>query len=331
MGKPKHMPGQSALDPGKMREQKFAGIQEDWQPAVKGYRPWEGLNIHNINGRPGSTWSFQAEGPPAFSLSILLEGRMQTAFDDGSTLDARAGTAIIMATGQYTTGWNVLDGQSDGAFRMISIHMPEETVTQFIGLNLGDLRNRIATVQGNQAHIDAFLGGMRASHSLQRIAGELLSVEASWPSPGISRDLYIRSKALETMACFLRENVAQPQAKLPVPADRALLLAARDLLEKEYGKEWTVQSLARHIGLNEKRLQSGFHALFGSSVHACLIGIRLDAAMILLQRGLNVTETAAQCGFASLSHFSRVFRKHTGISPKQCALGRRAEFAGDAR
>ena len=325
MGNAKRLSGPPSLDPGKLLEDKLSAIQEDWQHAVKGYQPCAGLSINNINGRPGSKWSFQAEGPPAFSLNILLEGRMQAAFDDGSVLDARAGTVIIMATGQYTTGWDVLDGQSDGAFRMVSIHMPEEAMANLTGLKLDCLRNRIASVKGAQSHIDAFLGGVPASSALQRVAGELLGFESAWPEPCISRELYLRAKALELLACFLRENVTQPQTWLPIPADRALLLEARALLEKSYGKAWTVQSLARLIGLNEKRLQSGFHALFGSSVHACLTRIRLDAAITLLQRGLNVTETAAQCGFGSLSHFSRVFRHYTGISPKQCALGRRPD------
>nr|WP_246261829.1 AraC family transcriptional regulator [Azoarcus taiwanensis] len=92
-------------------------------------------------------------------------------------------------------------------------------------------------------------------------------------------------------------------------------------MEKHYAQEWTVQSLARAVGLNEKRLQQGFRALYGCAVHACLTRIRLNAAIAMLKRGTSVTETAACCGFANLSHFSRMFRGHTGITPKQCALG----------
>ncbi|MGO2136673.1 MAG: helix-turn-helix domain-containing protein, partial [Marinobacter sp.] len=55
--------------------------------------------------------------------------------------------------------------------------------------------------------------------------------------------------------------------------------------------------------------------------HACLTRIGLNASVALLKRGTSVTETAACCGFANLSHFSRMFRSHTGISPKQRALG----------
>ncbi|WP_302553841.1 helix-turn-helix transcriptional regulator [Comamonas kerstersii] len=126
---------------------------------------------------------------------------------------------------------------------------------------------------------------------------------------------------MEAIACFIQENLEQAEMPLPVPGDRQRLIEARALLEQNYGQEWSLQSLARAVGLNEKRLQQGFQALYGCSVHACLTRIRLNAAVAMLKRGTSVTETAACCGFANLSHFSRLFRTHTGISPKQCALG----------
>ncbi|MDR1423796.1 MAG: helix-turn-helix domain-containing protein [Azoarcus sp.] len=71
--------------------------------------------------------------------------------------------------------------------------------------------------------------------------------------------------------------------------------------------------------------------MFGSSVHACLTRIRIDVAVSMLLRGVSVTETAAACGFASLSHFSRMFHSHTGISPKQYALGISPEYGRSPR
>lgn len=321
VGKAKRRPGQSALEPGKLQKEGLQDVQEDWQHMVSLYQPCDGLCINCISGRPGSQWAFHAEGPPALSVNILLEGRIQAAFDDGAVLDAKAGSAILMATGEYATGWNVLDGQSGGAFRMVSIHLPQTAMSNLTGLQMDDLRRRICTVAGEQTHIDAFLGVMSASSSLRRVASDLLGFECAYPGLCISHDLYLHAKALEIIARFLRENLVQQQVNLPVPADRTQLIEARVLLEKRFNQSWTVHSLSRVIGLNEKRLQSGFHALFGSSVHVCLTRIRLDAAVAMLQRGANVTETAACCGFASLSHFSRVFRNYTGITPKQCALG----------
>jgi len=313
--------GPSALEPSTLRADGLEGVHEGWKHAMNMHRPHEGLCINCINGRPGSEWSFRAEGPPAFSVNILLEGRMQAAFDDGAVLDAQANSTILMATGQHAAGWDVLDDKPEGAFRMVSIHVPQAAMASLTGLQMDDLRRRMYTTAGEQRHVDAFLGVIPASSSLRRVACDLIGFSCIDPGPRISRNLYLHAKALEAIACFLRENLTWHEMTLPVPADRPRLLEARALLEQTYGEDWSVLSLARAVDLNEKRLQSGFQALFGNSVHACLARIRIDAAATLLLRGVSVTETAATCGFSSLSHLSRMFRSHTGISPKQYALG----------
>lgn len=313
--------GQPALDPGTIEAQGLAGVQDDWRHAMHMYRPCEGLHINCIQGRPRREWAFEAEGPAAFSINILLEGRVQTAFDQGATLDAKAGSTILMASTQAAAGWDILDARADGAFRMLSIHIPQTALEGLIGLHMDDLRHRLCGGADGPPDTCALLNVTPASSNLQRVASDLLGYGCASPGPCLSRDLFLRGKAFEVIASFLRDSLAPQQTPLPVPADRARLLEARLLLEQGYDQDWSVQSLARAIGLNEKRLQSGFQALFGCTVHTCLTRIRLDAAIALLQYGTNVTETAASCGFASLSHFSRVFRTHTGISPKQCALG----------
>lgn len=319
-GKGEPRPDQT-FDPSKLQEDGIKGVPEDWQHAVHMYQPSEGLYISCISGRPGGKWSFRASGPAAFSVNILLEGRMQTAFDDGAVVDVSASSTILMASGESAAGWDVLDGQANGAFRLVSIHIPAEAMASLTGLHMDELRRRARTLSGDQPHIDAFLGVVPSSSTLQRVACDLLGFDCCYAGPCLSRDLYLRAKAMEAIACFVQENLEQTAMPLPVPADRKRLIEARTLLEKNYGQEWTVQSLARAVGLNEKRLQQGFKALYGCPVHACMTRIRLNAAIALLKRGASVTETAACCGFANLSHFSRMFRSHTGITPKQCALG----------
>jgi len=84
----KAVSGQPVLDPAKVQEDGhgWEGIPENWRHAVHTYQPCEGMFINCINGRTGSKWAFAAEGPPAFSVNILLEGRMQAALDDGAVL-----------------------------------------------------------------------------------------------------------------------------------------------------------------------------------------------------------------------------------------------------
>jgi len=296
-------------------------VPESWRHALQLHHPCAGLHLHGIHGQPGGTWQFKSAGAAAFGLTVVLEGRMETGFaHDSSGIVARSGSAIVMATDVSASGWNVLDSQGCGHFRMLSIHIPRAAVCHVTGLAWNDLQDALC-VQ-SQCHL---LASMPASASLRRSAGALL-LRLDNPHHAASHALYVRALALQTLACFLQTHVEPWQAALPAPADRMRLRAARALLENHYSEPWTVAVLARAVGLHEKRLQSGFRALYGMAVHAVLLRIRLDAAIVLLQRGCSVTETAVACGFASLSHFGRVFRGHVGMSPKvyQCCAQKSA-------
>ncbi len=53
-----------------------------------------------------------------------------------------------------------------------------------------------------------------------------------------------------------------------------------------------------------------------------LIRLRLQRAMDLLQRGShNVAEAARAVGYEDAFYFSRLFKKHIGVTPSSCMHG----------
>jgi AraC-like DNA-binding protein len=78
----------------------------------------------------------------------------------------------------------------------------------------------------------------------------------------------------------------------------------------------SLPELARHVGLNEFKLKTGFRTLFGTSVFAYLRAQRMELARrLLVQRGQSVTEVALRVGYANPSKFALAFRKHFGFPP----------------
>ncbi|HFM5596368.1 TPA: helix-turn-helix domain-containing protein, partial [Enterococcus faecium] len=48
---------------------------------------------------------------------------------------------------------------------------------------------------------------------------------------------------------------------------------------------------------------------------------KVSAAKIMLKSNYTISEVSLGLGFSDSSHFSRVFKKYVGVSPKQYQLG----------
>ncbi|MCU0793635.1 MAG: helix-turn-helix transcriptional regulator [Opitutaceae bacterium] len=83
---------------------------------------------------------------------------------------------------------------------------------------------------------------------------------------------------------------------------------------------WTVEEMARSIHLSRSRFMGLYHEFFGGSPVEDLISARIKHAQWLLcATTLSVGQIAAECGFRSLYHFSRLFKKRVGSSPSAFA------------
>jgi AraC family transcriptional regulator len=98
-----------------------------------------------------------------------------------------------------------------------------------------------------------------------------------------------------------------------------------------------VQNPDRALRLDEVAAVAGFspfhfHRVFaattGETLHVFVLRTRLERALHLMahRRTASLTDIALACGFSSSSDFSRTFRAHYGVSPRNLDVGRfRAE------
>lgn len=76
--------------------------------------------------------------------------------------------------------------------------------------------------------------------------------------------------------------------------------------------------LARLFGTNEYKLKHGFKQLNGETISVFIQKERLKMAAVLIEHSDHlIKEIAVMTGFKSTAHFSRNFKKHLGVSPKQ--------------
>ncbi|REK75150.1 AraC family transcriptional regulator [Paenibacillus paeoniae] len=89
-------------------------------------------------------------------------------------------------------------------------------------------------------------------------------------------------------------------------------------LQEHYAEPLTRESLARTFHYSVPYLSKHFRRETGASIIDYLIRIRMNRAEVLLQQtDLSLQEIAASVGYADVSYFIRMFKKQTGVTPKQ--------------
>lgn len=98
---------------------------------------------------------------------------------------------------------------------------------------------------------------------------------------------------------------------------RALHAEAIAYLEAHLDGCIALREVAEHLGVSTYYLSRVFSEESGFTLFQYLTTLRIEKAKELLrQRGVAVAEVAAQVGYESANYFSKVFRKHCGVSPR---------------
>ncbi|MFV0352565.1 MAG: response regulator [Oscillospiraceae bacterium] len=96
----------------------------------------------------------------------------------------------------------------------------------------------------------------------------------------------------------------------------------KEFLYTNYAREITLDQIADSVGLNKSYLSRLFKAHTGVTVFSFLTNIRMERAAALIAEGNTyIRQVAEQVGFTDQLYFTRVFKKHFGVSPSQYKKG----------
>ena len=91
--------------------------------------------------------------------------------------------------------------------------------------------------------------------------------------------------------------------------DVQLILEIRDYLDEYLYEQHTVQDLCRKFSINREKLQTGFHELVQSTVHAYIIHQRMNrAAKRLLETDDSIKAIALDSGYKKQRSFNKTFK-----------------------
>ena len=99
------------------------------------------------------------------------------------------------------------------------------------------------------------------------------------------------------------------------------LARVRSHIEAHYAEQLTLSSLAALVNTTEQRLAYQFNKAYGIRPINYVIECRLKRASELLRDGAKVKDAAAAVGYADALYFSRLFKKHYGMSPTELRSG----------
>jgi AraC family transcriptional regulator len=94
------------------------------------------------------------------------------------------------------------------------------------------------------------------------------------------------------------------------------LLRAQELLHARFAEPIRACEIAAAVGVHPAHLARGFRTHFKLSMGSYVRRLRLDwAARELAGTDISLAAVALAAGFADQSHFTRFFRRHTGLTP----------------
>jgi two-component system response regulator YesN len=123
-------------------------------------------------------------------------------------------------------------------------------------------------------------------------------------------------------------------AKILLVADRTVSKRgsvsnkALAFMMENISRDISVPDMAGALGLSPARFSEAFKSETGVSPARCLSGLRCDKARELLEStNFTITKISFSLGFSSTQYFAHVFKKHTGMTPKQYRAVRRRRFS----
>jgi AraC-like DNA-binding protein len=284
--------------------------EPDWMRSIALEDLGNGMRLHRFDFVAKTEHRMRGEGPPTFCIAIFLDGRGSMSIEDGPSLTIRPGTTVLFHSPHRVRGENRVAAGCH--VRCLDLRLAPDLLCR---LGMPALSALIRAFPDDCSVQNALLVGRPTSAALAAIANDVFCCRLS----GMARRFYLQAKVLEALAqvIVVADSGGASRAGL-TRRDHERVREAVALLAERYQEPWTISGLSSAVGLNQKKLKSGFRLIVGRTVHAYLEETRMTSAARLLAEGsANVTQAALAVGYDNFSYFAKLFRRRHGMSPRE--------------
>jgi AraC-like DNA-binding protein len=173
-----------------------------------------------------------------------------------------------------------------------------------------------STIKTITAENASFLFSENLDAEMQLLLKNIVSVDMN----NSLNNFYVQIKVQELMYLLfsklsLRENTTFKSIN---SNDAEKLLVIRNEILNDLSTPPVLNELAIIASMSETKLKQLFKQTFGDTIYNFYQKARMEeAAFLLKQAKHSVSEVGYELGFSNLSHFSRLFEKQYGITPKK--------------
>jgi len=252
------------------------------------------------------------ENPDINATSRTILFKFQNIFPATETLHAgkklKTTPSVLIATKSLSTDV------------VIPIHSNTATINIEVDSNylngLFDLSEKSPVLQTLLQNMQPLLFEQMIYPSLQKIVDEIASEQVE----NIFKPFLLRVKAEELVCKLLIELEKRDEKHLYALniQDIQAMYKVREKMIEHMVTPPVIVELAIVANMSPTKLKRLFKQIFGNSIFNYYQEFRMkEAANLLKDKKLSVSDVGYKLGFTNLSHFSRVFADHTGMKPKQ--------------
>ena len=202
----------------------------------------------------------------------------------------------------------------------ISIHTNTGTINIEVDANylkgLFELSEKSPVLQGLLENEQPLLFEQILYPSLQKIVDEIITAKVDEKF----ELFFLRIKAEELICRLLMELEKRDEKQLYAlnSQDIQTIYKVKAKMLEHLETAPVIKELAISAHMSPSKLKRMFRQIFGNSIFSYYQEFRMkEAARLLKEEKLSVSEVGYQLGFTNLSHFSKVFKDHIGMKPKQ--------------
>jgi AraC family transcriptional regulator len=299
-----------------------------WRAFGAGWRPlWAGFNESGFSVE----WhDFKCDAPlelagsfhpDSVEICLNLDGHAE--FDlDGRRQELPPGSATFYSSGSEPLSARRLPQQRH---QFVTVEISRDFLKRRVTENKAGVHPQIQNLLTGKKNVSAISEVRKLTAEQQRL---IPSLQHS-PVPVTARAVWFEGKVLELMSefffvsgeneffCERQRRVASERVNKVITILREQLVEPPDLLE-----------LGKRVGCSPFHLSRTFSQEIGATIPQYLRQLRMErAAELLLSGEFNVTETALEVGYSSLSHFSQAFCSTMGCCPNLYPLVKRGAAA----